>query len=63
MSWFVKLWTSSGRAVVMALAKSKIRITRGHSSRQKPLVSDSATPEATAVQLRALAAKLESTSS
>ena len=50
-------------AKTLRLAKSKIRITRGHSSRQKTLVIDSATPEATAAQLRALAAKLESTSS
>lgn len=50
-------------AKTLRLAKSKIRIARGHSSRQKTLVIDSATPEATAAQLRALAAKLESTSS
>ena len=50
-------------AKTLRLAKSKIRIAQGHSSRQKTLVIDSATPEATAAQLRALAAKLESASS
>ena len=49
-------------AKTLRLAKSKIRIARGHSSRQKTLVIDSATPEATAAQLRALAAELESAS-
>ena len=49
-------------AKTLGLAKSKIRIARGHASRQKTLVIASATPEASEARLRTLAAELESTS-